>query len=45
VAFVGGTIRDGSGALQIFARGTDNSLKHWCWSNGWKYDVPGTGVG
>ncbi|MEW9534794.1 GH25 family lysozyme, partial [Microbispora sp. NPDC049125] len=35
---------DGNGALQVFARGTDGSLKHWYWSNGWQYDVPGTGI-
>ncbi|MGW2147217.1 hypothetical protein ACWCOT_23150 [Nonomuraea bangladeshensis] len=35
---------DASGALHIFARGTDGSLKHWYWNNGWQYDVPGTGI-
>ncbi|MEW9534795.1 hypothetical protein [Microbispora sp. NPDC049125] len=30
--------------MQVFARGTDGSLKHWYWSNGWQYDVPGNGI-
>ncbi|WP_344057088.1 GH25 family lysozyme, partial [Microbispora corallina] len=35
------SVVDASGAVQVFARGSDGSLKHWYWSNGWQFDVPG----
>src|SRR5207248_7975956 len=38
------TLVDRAGMLHTFARGTDGSLKHWYWSNGWNSDVPGTGI-